>query len=136
MALAARFTNLAVNTAIDALAALLNNGYLRIYDGTQPTNADDAITTQTLLAELRYNATAFGAAVAGVATANAMTGDASANNTGTATWFRALQSDGTTKVFDGSVGAGGTYNLVLDSASVVTGTPVDVTSHTLGAPKS
>lgn len=136
MALAAKFTNLAVNTAIDALAVLLNTGYLRIYDGSQPANADDAIVGQILLAELRYNATAFGAAVAGVATANALTGDPSANNTGTATWFRALKSDGTTIVMDGSVGAGGTFNLVLDSASIVTGTPVDVTSHTLGAPKS
>lgn len=130
MALNPKLTNLAVNTKVDALAALLNNGYLRIYDGTQPANADTAVSTQTLLAELRFNATAFGAGVAGVATANAFTQDASANNTGTATWFRALKSDGTTVVFDGSVGTA-TANLILNSVAIQSGAEVEVTAFTL-----
>ena len=78
-------SNAAVSAAADAVCPLLNNGYLRIYDGTQPATANTAVSTQTLLAELRWNATAFGAASNGVATANAITSDTSADATGTAT---------------------------------------------------
>lgn len=129
MALNPKLSNTAVNTAADVVCPLLNNGYLRIYDGTQPTTADTAIGAQVLLAELRFNATAFGAAVAGVATANALTADTSANATGTASWFRALKSDGTTVVFDGSVGTA-TADIVLNSVSIVAAATVDVTSFT------
>lgn len=80
-----KLANQSVNTEADALAAQFNNGYLRIYDSTgagQPATADDAVTTQVLLAELRWNATAFGAAMDGVITANPLTPDAAANATG------------------------------------------------------
>jgi hypothetical protein len=129
MALTQNITNAMANAAADAVTANLNNGYLRIYDGSQPATADTAVGAQTLLAELRYNATAFGAASNGVATANALTDDSSANATGTAAWFRALKSDGTTAVFDGSVGTG-THNLVVNTTAFVAGARVTVTSHT------
>lgn len=130
MALNPKFTDLAVNTKADAQAALLNSGKLRIYDGTQPATADTAIGAQVLLAELTFNATAFSAAVAGVATANAITQDSSADATGTATWFRALRSDGSTAVMDGSVGTA-TSNIVLNSVAISAGAAVSVTAFTL-----
>lgn len=117
------------NARADALTALLNNGYLRIYDGTQPASADTAITSQVLLAELRFNATAFGAAASAVATANAITRDDVANATGTATWCRCLKSDGTTVVMDGSVGTSNA-NLVLSSTGIVAGDAVEVSAMT------
>lgn len=129
MALTMNITNAAASAAADAVVGQLNNGYLRIYDGTQPTNANTAIGAQVLLAELRYNATAFGAAVNGVATANALTDDTAANATGTASWFRALKSDGTTVIFDGSVGTG-TNDLVVNTTAFVANARVTVTSHT------
>jgi len=135
MALTPRLSNAAASAAADAVVDLLNNGYLRIYDGTQAATADTAIGSQVLLAELRFNATAYGAASNGVATANAFTGDASANATGTATWFRALASNGTTVYFDGSVGTSDA-NLVLGSVSITTGQTVDVTALTYTQPKS
>ncbi|MEK9722830.1 MAG: hypothetical protein VW405_05010 [Rhodospirillaceae bacterium] len=122
-------SNTAVNAAADAVCPLLNNGYLRIYDGTQPATADTAISTQTLLAELRWNATAFGSASSGVSTANSITADSSADATGTATWFRALESDGSTVVFDGSVSTSGA-DLNLNSVSITAGSAVSVTSFT------
>jgi hypothetical protein len=134
VALNPKFSNAAVNAAADALCALLNTGYLRVYDGTQPATADTAVTTQVLLAELRFGATAFGAAVAGVATANAITADASANATGTAAWFRALKSDGTSAVLDGSVGTSGA-DLNLNSVAVQSGAEVSVTAFTHTQPK-
>jgi hypothetical protein len=123
-------TNLAANTACDAMAALLNTGYLRIYDGAQPANADTALSGQTQLAELRFDAAAFAAAVAGVATANGITGDTSADATGTASWFRALKSDGTTVVYDGSAGTA-SADMVLNAVALVAGAAVSITSLTI-----
>jgi hypothetical protein len=129
MALNPKFTNLAVNTKVDAQAVLLNSGFLDIYDGTQPVTADTAIGAQVKLARLTFGNPAFGAGVAGVATANAITQDSSADATGTATWFRALKSDGTA-VLDGSVGTSGA-NLNLNSVAISSGAAVSVTSMTL-----
>ena len=108
------------------MTVLLNSGKLRIYDGTQATDADTALGAQVMLAELTFNATAFGAAAAGVATANAIT-SATAAASGTATWFRALQLNGTTVIFDGSVGTA-TANLILNSVAISSGAAVSVTS--------
>lgn len=129
MALNPKFTNLAVNTKVDAQAVLLNGGFLDIYDGTQPATADTAISTQVKLARLTFGNPAFGAGVAGVATANAIAQDAAADATGTASWFRALKSDGTA-VLDGSVGASGA-NLNLNTVSIVINAAVSCTSFTL-----
>lgn len=129
MALNPKRSNAAVSAAADAVTTLLNSGKLRIYDGTQPATANTAITTQTLLAELTFNATAFGAATNGVATANSITADTSADASGTATWFRALKSDGSTPVFDGSVGTS-SADLVLNSTSISSGAQVSVTAFT------
>jgi hypothetical protein len=129
MAVNPKRSNAAVTAAADAVCDLLDNGYLRIYNGSQPANADTAVTTQTLLAELRWNATAFGAASNGVAVANSITSDASADATGTATWFRALKSDGTTAVFDGSVGTA-SADLILNSTGITAGANVAVTAFT------
>lgn len=135
MALSPRRTTAVVNTLVDTMAALANSGYLRIYDGTQPITADTAIGSQVLLAELRWNATAFAAGVLGVATANAITADASANATGTATWFRSLKSDGTTVIWDGSVGTSG-CDLNINTVAIVAASNVAVTAYTLTESKT
>lgn len=122
-------SNTAANAEANALAALANNGYIRIYDGTQPATADTAISTQVLLAELRFSATAFPSAVGGVLTANAITADTSANATGTAAWFRVLQSDGTTVLWDGTVGTTG-CDMNLNSVGISIGANVSITSLT------
>jgi len=124
-----KISTTAVNAQADALSDLLDNGYLRIYDGTQPANANTAITSQVLLAELRFNATAAPAASGGVLTMSSIAQDSSANNTGTATWFRALKSNGSTVVFDGSVGTA-SCDLNLGSTSITSGASVAVTSMT------
>lgn len=127
-------SNAAASAEADAVCALLNTGYLRIYDGAQAATADTAIGAQVLLAELRYGATAFGNAANGVATANAITPDAAANATGTASWFRALKSDGATVVFDGSVGTSG-CDLNINSAAIQINAIVSVTAQTYTANK-
>ena len=122
-----KLSNASVNAEADALSVLLDNGYLRIYDSTQPTNADTAIGAQVLLAELRFNADAAPSASNGVLTFNAITQDSNANNSGTASWFRALQSDGSTVCFDGTVGTSG-CDLNIATTAIVAGAIVGVTS--------
>lgn len=135
MALDRRMSYAAVNAEADALAPLANTGYIRIYDGTRPANADTAVSTQTLLAELRFGATAFGAASNGVITANAITADSSANASGTASWARVLESDGTTALWDDEVGTTNA-NVVLNSVAISAGASVSITSLTHTVPRS
>ena len=130
MALNPKYSTVMVNAEANAVGDALNNGYIRVFDGTQPTNADTAVGAQVLLAELRFGADAFPAASNGVLTANAITDDSSANATGTATWARILASDGTTVWFDGSVGTSAA-NVILNTTSIVTGAVVSCSSLSL-----
>jgi hypothetical protein len=112
------------NARMDAITtAIGTSGLLRIYDGTRPASGG---TATTLLAQLALSATAAGASSSGVLTFNAITQDASADATGTATWFRITTSGGTF-VIDGSVSTSGS-DLNLTSTSIVATQPVSVTS--------
>ena len=132
--LSAAATSAAATAGADAVCALLDGGSILIYDGTQPATADTAITTQTLLATLTFADPAFAAAVAGVATANAVTDDDDAAASGEATWMRALTSIGVA-VFDGSVGTSGA-DCNLSSISIIQHGQVSITSCTLTYPLS
>lgn len=134
MAAVPKFSNACVNAEADAVGGALNNGFIRLYNGAQPANADTALSGQTLLAELRFGADAFPAAVAGLLTANAITEDPSANATGTATWARILASDGSTVWFDGSVDDADA-NVVIATTSIVAGAVVSCSSLTFQVSK-
>lgn len=116
------------NARLDAITTFVGaSGKLRIYSGTRPATGGTA-TTQ--LAELTLNATFAPAASGGVLTLNSITGDTSADATGTASWARILKSDGTTIVLDCSVGTSGA-DINLNTTSLVTGAAVNVTSATI-----
>lgn len=132
--MAKSLANIGANAAADAVVDQADGGALRIYAGSQPANADTAVSGQTLLAELTLGSPAFGAALGGVATANAITGDSSANATGTAAWFRVVTSGGAA-LWDGAVGTSGS-DLNLNSTSIQSGAAVDVTSFTFTINKS
>jgi hypothetical protein len=117
MALAAQLSTAAANAAADAVTALLNGGFLRLYDGTIPATADTALSGNTLLAQLALANPAFAAAVAGAASANAITADSDADATGTATFFRAVTSGGAT-ILQGTVGTSDA-NLNIGSVDIV-----------------
>lgn len=136
MALNTQLSNAALTAEGNALAALCNSGYIKIYSGTQPANANTALSGNTLLATLRFSATAF-ANSNGVLTANAITSDTSAAGTGTASFFRVLQSDNATVVFDGTVGTA-SANMILPTTSISAGQTVSCSSfvHTINAATS
>jgi hypothetical protein len=116
------------NAMLDAITTRAGaNALLRIYDGTRPARGG---TATTLLAELTCGATFAPAASAGVLTLNAITQDSSANASGTATWFRIVQSGGSNFVLDGDVGTSGS-DLNLTTTTIVSGQPVSVTSFVI-----
>ncbi len=121
------------NAEADATCAQCNNGSVKLYAGTMPTNADTALSGNTLLATCTFGATAFGAAVAGVATANAIANDTSADATATVSFFRAVKADGTTCVFQGTVGTSG-CDLNMASTAIQINATVSISSLTYSRP--
>ena len=127
--------------SVDAGCALANSGKIRVYTGTQPADANTALSGQTLLGEFTMPSTAFGASVASgtapnrsaVATAGTIS-DITAVATGTATWFRLLKSDGTTVLMDGTVGVSGA-DLNLTDITITTGETMRVASYKVAMPE-
>lgn len=118
---------------VNTLITPSNSGKLRIYSGTRPANSDTSIGAAVLLAELTMNATSFTES-AGVLTANAVTSDSSADNTGTASFARLWQSDGTTPVSDFGVTTSAPSNgteVQLNTLSIVAGAVVSCSSFTI-----
>jgi hypothetical protein len=129
--MAIKFDTTTRNAEMDAVTTRVGtSARLRVYNGTRPANPGTAITTQTMLVELTCNATAFApAASGGVLTANAIS-NGTAAATGTASWFRLFQSNGTTAIMDGDVGTSGS-DLNLNNTSIATSQTVSVTSFTV-----
>lgn len=101
---------------------------IKLYEGTQPANANTAITTQTLLVSLPI-AGAFGTDSSGTITIGAVS-SAQAVATGTASFFRIFKSDGTTVVMDGSVGTSDA-DMILNNTSIAITQTVTITSGTI-----
>lgn len=135
------FSDAAARAALDAMLALLNSGTAKVYSGTQPTDANTAIGAQVLIGTFTFSATAFPASAASgtapnrvaSATANAIA-DVTAVSTNTATWFRALKSDGTTVVMDGTVGLSG-CDMNLTDVTMTTGETMSVASFVVQNPE-
>lgn len=111
---------------------------IRIYSGTAPANADAALSGNTVLAELTMAATPFSGytdtGTAARATAGAITADSSADASGTATFFRILDSAGTTAKAQGTVGTA-TSDLILNTTAITAGSTVSITSATIDLPE-
>lgn len=117
---------------LNGIRADFNSGILNLYNGTRPTDADTALSGNTLLVTLTFNATAFPVAASGVLTANAITSGAGVA-AGTATFARSFKSDTTTPLADFSVGTSGT-EVVLNTTSIVVAGTVSCTSCTITNP--
>ena len=103
-------------------------GNLLIYAGTQPTDANTAISTQVLLVTLPM-ATAFAAAAsAGVLTLTTPTTTAvTGAGTQTATFFRMLNAASSATLFDGTVGTSGA-DLNFSTVSFSNGANISITA--------
>ena len=117
-----------VIAGVNAVTALLNSGFIKVYTGAQP--ALNGAVTGTLLATMTFSATAFPTATASggivTATANAIT-SGTAGNSGTAGYFALVKSDTTTVVGTGSVGTSGA-DLNLNTLTITSGNTVSCSS--------
>lgn len=138
--MALKISNAAAKAAVDAVTALLNAGgagLLRIYSGTEPADADTALSSNTVLADFDLAADAFGDAAdtnpGAAATADTID-DVNASNSGTATFFRLLNNAGVA-VIQGTVGTSAA-DCIVTSTTFVAGQPCHVVSLTISHPES
>ena len=132
-----RLSTAARNAACDGIVDLIDAGtppgLLRVRTGAQPTNVGDA-EAGTLLGTLTFSATAFGASSTGTATASSITSDTSADASGTAGHFRALNAAGTA-IADGTCGLG-SGDMSFDNNVIVAGGTIACSSFTVTVPVS
>lgn len=144
MANAFKISNSAAKRMADAFDDEVNVGAnaaaVRILTTPRPADPDTA-ETGTLLASLPMSATAFGAATdgapGGLLTANAITDDSSADNTGTAAYFRIRNDDTGTPddVADGECGTSAS-DLNFNTLSITSGSTVSITAFTVTMPEA
>jgi len=130
LGLATALRNARLNLIRDAIDAGSGPGTLKIYTGTRPATGG-ALSGNTLLGTLTFSDPGAPNAADGVLTFSAITQDEAADASGTATWARVEDSDGTF-VLDLSVGATGSgADIELNTVSIVAGGPISITSATL-----
>lgn len=101
---------------------------IHLYTGTQPANANTALSGNTLLVSLTISGS-FGTDSNGTLTVGSVS-NGTAVATGTATFFRITKSDNSTVVMDGTVGTSGA-DMNFNTVSIVTGDTVAITSGTI-----
>jgi len=101
---------------------------ISLYTGTQPANANTALSSNTLLAALTIVG-GFGTDSNGTLTLGAVSPN-TAVAAGTATFFRITKSDGTTVVMDGSVGTS-SADLNLNTTTIALNDTVGITAGTI-----
>ncbi|AEK07480.1 hypothetical protein PBI_ROPE_34 [Mycobacterium phage Rope] len=111
---------------------------IRLYSGTVPSNADAALSSNTQLAELTCASSPFASysdtGSAARAVFGTITADSSADATGTATFFRILNSAGDTVKAQGTVGTTDA-DLILNTTSITLGSTVAITSAYIELPE-
>jgi hypothetical protein len=141
MALDFVITGAVARAMLDTFTAQTDAGtaaVINLYSGTVPTDAETALSGNTLLAQLTMSATSFPAATdlapGARITANAITADSSADATGTATFFRILTQNAGTVVAQGTAGTA-TSDLILNTVSITAGSTVSITAATVTLPE-
>lgn len=124
----------AINTAADAGTAAV----IEIYAGAVPANADASPSSPTLLASLTCSAT-WSSSISDTGSASritlaSITADSSADNTGTAAYFRIKTQTGGTVVAQGTVGTS-SADLILNTVSITSGSTVSITAATIDVPE-
>ena len=129
--MALQFSTLLRNARLDAIETYISTApILRIYSGSKPAATTDA-ATGTLLAEMTLPSD-WAAAASGAKAKSGTWSDATANATGTAGYFRLLESTGTTTAVQGEcTDTGGAGPMKLSTTSIVSGEPVTIVTFTI-----
>lgn len=136
--MAMTLTSTAADAMLTALGTQCNSGRINIYMGTPPANASAATTGATLLATATFGNPAFSTTISTsgnnrVMAAEAITADTAADASGPASFFRALRSDGTTVLYQGSVGTSAS-DMIMPSTDIIVGGNVSVSSLSISLP--
>lgn len=127
IALSTAARNARLNALRDTIDAGVGAGLLRIYNGTRPASGG---TATTKLAELTLTDPSAPNASSGVLTLSSITDDSAADASGTATWFRIVDSAGNF-VVDGDISdPAGSAELKLVNTNIAINQPVQVSSFT------
>lgn len=93
-----------VDAEANALARLMDGGYLRIYGGRMPDTPEEPVGDRRMAVELRLSSPAFGPASDGIVIAGDLAPGVAVADVNPVTWARITQADGQTAVVDISVG--------------------------------
>jgi hypothetical protein len=132
--MAAQYSVAVRNATLDVIESTIGtSAVLRILSGSVPATTATA-QSGTLLAEMTLPSDWMAAASGGTKALAGTWNDASANATGTAGYFRILDSTGTTVGIQGTITAtGGGGDITLDSTSITSGQSVTITAFTITA---
>lgn len=131
----------ALNGLVDScdLGSGVAAAHLKIYSGSVPTNVETALSGNTLLADLTMANPAFLNSAdtnpGGSVTADAISDDTSADASGTATFARIVDRDGTARIQLTVSAAGGGGECTINSASILAGATVRCSGITLTMPE-
>lgn len=132
--MALRLSTAARNASTNAMVDLIDQGAaagkLKIWTGAQPGSVGGSYGT--LLGTLTFSDPAFGNSATGTATADAITSDTTADNSGTAQSFTITDSDDNV-LMDGTCGQG-SGDLNFDNNVIVAGGTIAVSSFTITTP--
>lgn len=133
--MALQFTSTLRNGWLTSLnTALGTSAQLNIYSGSPPANVAAGPTGTLLSSGVRGNAAGWGSVTGGVLTGAVFGSDTSAAATGTAGYFRWLDSS-LNVVMQGTVtGTGGGGDMTMTATGIVAGDTVSVSSWTITAP--
>ena len=117
-----------VNTQCNALAELLNGGFIDILDGSQPDAADLPVTSQTVGVTMAFGDPAFRPAVAGTIVSNMIQPGVAVASIKPA-WARMYMADRRTVVMDISVGVRDA-NLIVPADHIEKGATLSLDKYT------
>lgn len=122
------------NAQLDALeTAIGTSAVLKIFTGSMPANTGTA-NSGTELASMTLPSDWMAAASSGSKAKSGTWEDASANNDGTAGYFRIYASDGTTCHIQGTItGTSSGGDMELDNTSITTGQAITISTFTITA---
>lgn len=137
----AKLSNAAILAALDAVVDKLDLGsgtasaHMLVYSGTPPAKVDDALSGNTLLADLPMSNPAFGAASDqnpnGSVAAASITSDTDADATGTASFCRLVDRNGVAHLQFTISASGGGGEIIISSVSIVQHGTVSCSALTL-----
>lgn len=127
---------------LNAALALINAGSppgkIKIYSGSAPATVETSASGTLLSSGLAFSNTSFPTAVDGgsnglaTATANAISSDTSAANSGTAGYFRATNAAGTA-VLQGACGTS-SADMIMNTTTITAGDTISITSFVVTLP--